>query len=132
MAKMLSSDEVRTAEDLKREVVEVPEWGGAVIVRALTAQELDEFKSSNLIRTGDKYEANLVNGRARLVVRALVNEDGSRMFTDADAEELGKKSSTAIHRLYAAAARLTPLNEEAEEAIAKNSPAAQGDSSSLD
>jgi hypothetical protein len=60
----------------------------------------------------------VTNARAKLLVRVLVTESGTRIFGDRDAPDLGKKSSLVINRLYEAAARLSGMSEE-EEAVAE-------------
>ena len=46
----LNREAILAAEDLPRELVEVPEWGGAVYVRALTGAERDQFEASKIGR----------------------------------------------------------------------------------
>ena len=46
--KLLSRDEILAASDLTKELVEVPEWGGSVYVRAMTGTERDSYEESVL------------------------------------------------------------------------------------
>ena len=42
---ILTRDEILESEDLATETVSVPEWGGSVIVRALTGTERDAYEA---------------------------------------------------------------------------------------
>jgi hypothetical protein len=54
------------ANTLPRVEVQVPEWGGSVWVRTLTAAELDAFEASTVTRDRNgETKPNLVNVRAR-------------------------------------------------------------------
>ena len=119
-----------TRGTLKRELVAVPEWGGAVIVQELTAADRDAFEASCVIKKGKSLEANLVNLRAKLIARAVVGEDGTRVFADADAEQLGQLSAAAVNRLFEVAQRLSGLTDQDVEELVGNSaggaPASSG------
>ena len=135
------------ADDIPDEDVPCPEWArdgwdGTVKVRGLTGTERDAFEESNRqIRPvrgangkpdGQEVVPMLANVRARLVVKcALDPEDDTRLFTDQDANALGKKSAKVLDRLFDVASRLSGLTEEDIEELAKNSAAAaSGDSPS--
>jgi hypothetical protein len=110
----LSADAILAADDIVTEAVDCPEWGGKVLVKAMTGAERDSFEQS-IRRNG---QLDVTNARAKLLVRVLVTESGTRIFGDRDAPDLGKKSSLVINRLYEAAARLSGMSEE-EEAVAE-------------
>jgi len=137
----LSRDAILEAKD--RELVEVdcPEWGGTVLVRGMTGKERDQFEISlaggpgavqvQRGRAGGQPGRDLVNLRAKIVARCVVDEDGQRLFADADAVALGEKSGAAIDRVFAVAARLSGMGEEdAEEMAANFGEEAGGESSS--
>jgi hypothetical protein len=63
---------------------------------------------------------NLRNIRAKLVALTVVDEDGNRIFSDEDAEALGKKSAAALDRIFAVAQRLSGLRPEDVEELAGN------------
>jgi hypothetical protein len=44
--------------------VSVPEWGGEVVVRALTGAERDAFEQSTIEQRGKSVKTNLANIRA--------------------------------------------------------------------
>lgn len=129
---LLTRDQILSAADLKRETLDVPEWGGEVIVRSLTGAERDAFEDSVVKQRGKTRELNLRNARARLVSLSLIDESGSRLFSDGDVEALGRKSAAALDRVFAAAQRLSGLTENDIDELAKNSESGQSDSSTSD
>lgn len=128
---MLSRDDILKADDITTREVEVPEWGGTVIVRGLSAKERDNWEASLLRQRGNQMVRDSSNIRAKLVVRVLVDDDGKRLFSDGDAAVLGDKCIAAIDRIFETAAELSAITDEDVEELAKNSEAGQtGDSSS--
>jgi hypothetical protein len=120
VSKFLTRDAILKAQDLPTEVVEIPEWNGAVIVRGLTGAERDAFEQSIVETRGKNTRMNLRNIRAKLVALTVVDEDGNRIFSDEDAEALGKKSAAALDRVFAVAQRLSGLRPEDVEELAGN------------
>jgi len=121
---ILNRNAILAAPDIVTETVTVPEWGGEVLVKAISAAERDEFEQAivQMRRSGKRTEMefNRSNFRARLAARALVDEDGDRLFSDADVELLGAKSASALDRVYEAAARLAGITKNDEEELEKN------------
>ena len=129
----LSRDDILKAEDLGAEEVDlsgIPGYNGTVLVRGLTGRERDEFEASIMVRHAGKLVQDFANTRAKLVAKCVVDDDGQRMFTDADAAALGEKSSAVIDRLFAVAARLSGLRDEDMEEIGADFGGASGGSSS--
>ncbi len=116
----LSRDEILQAQDLPTEDVPVLEWGGVCRVRGLTGAERDAFEQSIVETRGKNTRMNLRNIRAKLVALTVVDEDGNRIFSDEDAEALGKKSAAALDRIFAVAQRLSGLRPEDVEELAGN------------
>lgn len=112
---MTTKDTILQAQDLETEKITVPEWGCDVNISTMTGTERDAFDQS-LVVDGRR---NIDNLRARLLVKTLVDDDGARLFTDAEAVDLGKKSAAAIDRCFDVAQRLNGLGAVQEE-IAKN------------
>jgi hypothetical protein len=121
----LTRDAILAAQDLKRIEVSVPEWGGTVLVRAMTGAERDAWEQS--LTVGGKLDVS--NVRARLVASCAVDESGALLFSPADAVALGSKSGAALERVAKVAQRLNGLTEEAlEDARGNSSAAPSGDS----
>lgn len=129
---LLSKDAILGAEDLITEDVEVPEWGGTVRVRMMTGAERDAFEESLSRTKGKSVKTNLANLRARLVAKTVVNEQGKRLFTDAEAGVLGQKSAAALDRVFEAARRLNGMTEQDVEDLTEDFPEEDGEPSSTD
>jgi len=113
--KVLTRDAILGAEDLKRERVEVPEWGGAVFVQELTGQDRDEWESSIVSIQGTEAKIDSRNLRAKLVSLCVVDEDGKRLFTTKDVQALGRKSAAALDRIVEVSKRMSALNDDTLE-----------------
>jgi hypothetical protein len=136
MAELLTRTQILEAEDLEREVVPVPEWGGSVLIRGLTGRERDAFEVS-IVRMqggapGAGMERSLQNIRARLVAMSAIDESGARLFEDRDVRALGEKSAAALDRLFDVARRLSGLSEgEVQEMAEDFGGGPSGDSGSI-
>ena len=113
---ILSRDAILKSDDLKKETVSVPEWGGDVIVAAMTGEARDEWEQSLV----SGKTVSLANIRARLVAATVVDEKGQRMFSNADVAALGKKSAAALERCVKVAQRLNRLTESELGELSKN------------
>lgn len=119
------------------EDVSVPEWGGVVRVSEMVAVDRDAWEESCIKsekgKDGkEKQSANLANIRARLVAKCVVDpETGARMFSDAEADGLGRQSSKIIARLFDVAQRLNALTDsDVKELQGKSEAAPEGPSPS--
>jgi len=128
----LSANDILNVDDIQTEVVDVPEWGGKVTVKGMTAAEADAYER-RLVRLDNKGNTtlgSLTNITAFYLVQCIVDDTGKRMFKDSDAAALGTKSSAALARLYKVARRLSGGTEDEVEAEAEAFDEAQdGDSS---
>src|SRR5215469_7289904 len=120
----LSRDDILKAEDAAIEEVDLsglPGYSGSVLVRGMTGRERDAFETSMLERGhGGRMVPNTANTRAKLAVRCVVDEDGNRLFTDADATALGEKNGAAIDRIFAVAARLSGMGDDQRDEVARD------------
>lgn len=111
---MLDRKSIFKAVDLDIKNVAVPEWGGVLCVRGLTARERDHFEASI------GASANLDNLRARLVVLTICDTEGERVFKDSDAIELGKKNAQVVNRLFDIARSMSGMSDEDVQELEKN------------
>ena len=118
---LLTKSAILSADDLKTEDVEVPEWGGAVRVRAFSGRERDAFEASLVRDDGKDRKVDLTNMRARLVALTVVDETGQKLFTHDDVDLLGAKSGAALDRVFAVAQKLNGLSAADVEDLTKNS-----------
>lgn len=127
---MLSKEDILRINDLRVEVVDVPEWGGQVKIRELTAGQRDKFEQDNMQRIGKSYQVNLIDMRARLAALSIIDDNGNRMFNDSEIRRLSEKSAKALDRIFNACQRLNALGSNDD--ILKNSNTAQTDDSLSD
>ena len=102
---LLTKDSILSSNDLPNDIVEVPQWGGSVKVRGMTAGERDRFE--DMIRT-----KGLGALRATLAAMCIIDEDGKRLFTDIEVNKLGDKSAEALDLVVEVASRLSGLTPE--------------------
>jgi hypothetical protein len=122
---MLTREKILSLRTLPTEKVEVAQLGGWVLVRGLTGKERDAFETSMFVERkldGGKVErkTDVANLRARLVVKCLVDEQGERLFEDAEAEILGDIDGSVLDRLFDVAQRLSGMAPGQIEGAAKN------------
>lgn len=123
---LLTKDQILAANDKPTKDVPVPEWGGDVRVRTMSASERDQWENE----TYGSGKVNTVDFRARFVALCLVDEAGVRVFTDEEVAELGTKSAAAMQRVFNAAQTLNALTGKDIEELEKNSEAVPSDGSS--
>lgn len=120
MAK-LTRRQILDVDDIRREVLHIPEWGGEITVRSLTAEERDDFDTSCLVKNGNKRDFNTRNLRAKLCVRCIVDDDDQPLFSIEDIQRLGGKSASALTKVFEVAQRLSRIGDQHIEELAKNS-----------
>lgn len=102
--KILSVSDILDAADLAEEVVEIPEWGGAVRVRALTLEEqLAISKAATVNGEADVERAGLLS---------LLHSIVEPKFSEEHLVLLGKKNGRAVLRVLKVVQRLSGLSEE--------------------
>ena len=114
---------------LPMERVELPELGGAVFVRAMGGKERDAWEMSLLSGKGKRQRMDYNNVRAKLAVRCLCDESGTRLLGDEDADALGGLHVTTLNKIYEAAQRLCGVRDEDVEELGKSSAPADGNDS---
>lgn len=129
----LSKAQILGADDSGFEDVRVPEWGGGIVrVASMSGLEKDAFEASLTTITQQRdgkvtQKMNLANVRAKLAARCMVDENGRRLFEDADVLELGRKSAAALDRVIVVAKRLNAIDDADLKALTeslKNDPPA--------
>lgn len=135
---LLTKDQILSARSrLKTQVVDVPEWGGSVIVCELTGSMRDAFEGAMVQgRVNGSTQLNMTNVRARLAAFSIVNPDDfieetyapdnipdqaryllkdsktpRRMFTDAEIADLGQLSAAALSRVADVAQKLSGIGQ---------------------
>jgi hypothetical protein len=122
---ILTREQILSAADIQSETIPVPEWGGEVIVKALTGKERDQFEASVVDTSGKRTRFKPENIRAKLVALSVVGEDGKRVFSTSDVERLGDKCAAALERVFKVASQLSGITEADIEELEKNSSSSQ-------
>jgi len=118
---ILTKDQILEVDDLKSVSVEVPEWGGTVLVRSMNGSDRDAFDSSLYITNADgSRTAEMSNLRSKLVALTMVDEANVRLFEVADIPRLALKSAAALERVFEAAQRINGIGAKAEGEALKN------------
>ena len=107
----LTRDQILQVEDITKELVSVPEWGGEVYVRGMTGDERDTFEGSLLVNRGKDQTVNLRNIRAKLASLTVCDEKGKRIFSEADTLALARKSAAALQRVFVVAQKLSGITD---------------------
>jgi hypothetical protein len=119
----LTKAKILEANDIKLKELDMSqEWGGTVYIRTITGTERDQFE--------DSYAEQKMRGfRVRFLVLTLCDDKGDRLFSDGDAELLGKKSSASINKAFDAAWSHNAFTPEAVNELGNDSPGDQNASS---
>jgi hypothetical protein len=131
----LTREQILNCSDLEDiEIVDVPEWGGKVRVKALSGKERDKYETS-LMEFDSKakkviYKAE--NVKARLAAYSIVDENGTRMFSDKDILTLGNKSAKALNRVVDVCRRKSGITDDDMADLEKNSEATTTEDSPTD
>lgn len=99
----LTRDAILQRDDIPKEQVGCPEWGGSVTVRGLTVAERNSLASSD-----EKTAAQ------QAIVICAIDDKGAPLFEAGDVEALGGKNPAVIDRLAAAIMRLSGVGSAAE------------------
>ncbi len=141
--KVLNFQDIRRVDDLKEEYAEVPEWGGQVLIREMTAGDRDWFEGSlvaeaatAILTTEDAKGNKLSMDRFRVkLVAACVVDPGTkrRIFDTPDkVEVLAQKSGSVVSTLAEVAQRLNKMTEKDIQEMADELGKALAASSSSD
>lgn len=126
---MLTKEQILSIQDLKSKTVEVPEWGGSVMVWELTGEERDAFEATLFTGEGKERKLDQRNLRARLCSFAIKDEEGKPVFSMEDVKALGRKNSTALARVFDVAQALSGLDDKSEDKAKKSSKDESSDAS---
>lgn len=105
------------ARELPRKTIHIPELGGDVIVQGMSGAQRDEFERSLRKPNGD-LRGNI---RARAIVRSVINEDGSRVFSDDDIAAVGRMRADIAQRIWNAQQELSGISESDAKELGEDS-----------
>lgn len=117
---ILGRDQILNVKDIKTETIHVPEWDGDVKVKMLSGTEREEFESSLFDEKTGSVKTNMRNLRSRLISLCVVDDAGTRIFSDKDIEILSQKSARALDRVFKIAQSLNAIGQKEMEDLTKN------------
>ena len=113
----LTAADILNCDDSSKEKINIPEWGGDVYIKVMSGSERDSWE----LYYGKEIEkTNSVNVRSKLAGLTLCDEQGKRLFSDGQIAALGKKSGSALERVYVESLRINKVTESDIEALEKN------------
>lgn len=117
---VLSKNDILGADDLPFQEIEVPEWGGTIRLKTLMEDELGPYEEGLIDMAGESRRVVLKNMRAKLLVLAIVDEKGKRLFNDNEIAALAKKSAKAMDRVFTVAQKMNGLGKDYVDDMVKN------------
>jgi len=122
---VLNRDQILSAKDRAQEVLSIPEWGGDVMITALSVRDrsivLSEWSRLGAVqKDGGDPAGAMLEIKLRLVALSVTDAEGVPLFTAEDMAELAKKSNQAIGAISDAAITLNKFFASATEDAAKN------------
>ena len=122
---MLNRDQILSAKDRAQQTINIPEWGGDVMITALSVRDrslvLGEWARLGTAQTDVSGRAGaMVEIKVRLVALSVTDAEGVPLFTLDDMAALATKSETAIGVISDAAITLNKFFVSATEDAAKN------------
>lgn len=123
MSNYLSRDDILSANDIQVEELPVPEWGGVICVKTLTAEERDMLEAEivQMSPDGKPKAMKLDTLRSTVAFLGICDSDGNRLFTDKkDIAALKKKSAAALDRVVARIQEMSAMSPADIEKLTAN------------
>ena len=96
----------------KVQEIDLPEWGGSVFLREITAGQRDRYDAWQIEQSGASKYYDI---RARLLVLCICDPDGNRLFSDNEMVEITNLPAQAIDKLWDAACHIVGLRGDVEK-----------------
>ena len=116
---LLTRNQILEAKDIKTKTISVPEWGGDIMIKQLSAKDYNDIEMSQInikkIRAKQLFQnkdidvdfEEVINDNAiknrniMLIVKSCVDENMQPLFDEADVELLASKNVNVIDRIVA-------------------------------
>jgi len=112
--KILSFDEILAAPDLGEKTVEVPDWGGSVVVRGMTKKEQQQLRR----QAADPLTGELDTDRMEVLMLAHCLVEPKIAIEQA--EQLAQKSAAAFDKVLEAIMDAAGLSEAVQKEAMKS------------
>lgn len=131
--KDLNINDILNSDDLKKEVVDIEQWGGRITIQEMTGASLDEYESSlwEIENVDGKVSINRdsSNARAKLIAACVVDSAGNKMFKSPEqVKALGSKSGKVLDLIHKKCREINGLENSGEDE-GKSEANQSGDSS---
>jgi hypothetical protein len=110
----LTKEQILSAQDIKTTDVDVPEWGGVIRVRNLSALERRQ-----LLRKSMEDELDEDQTEIAFFVKCIVDETGQPLFNADEIKAIANKSASAYTKIVSAVLNINALTTDAIEDIKK-------------
>lgn len=119
----LLGKEILSRDTFTRKTIEIPEWGGEIVVRGLSGHEAMTINQTAIEiaddRANGKFDAaKAERWEARTVVCGWINEDGSSVLSAQDVDALLGKETEIISRIAREIRILSGMEKAKDEAEA--------------
>lgn len=111
---------VFSVEDIKKERLELEDWGGYVWVHSLSSSAHEKLVQSCMRGTGKNRTMDMVGYQSKLTVLCARDDEGKRIFGDDHAAQLAEKASGPISKIANKAQELSGFGEGAVETAKEN------------
>lgn len=124
--KPLTKSDILSVQDNHIKVLDVPEWGGKVHLRAMGVEQRMEFlvsvgKMQDIAKNDALAAAQYyLQVQCGLLISSIVDSAGTRCFTLDDIAALAQKSPAVINKIYDEIVRFNSFAVESQEEETKN------------
>lgn len=116
MSDFLTVGKILDSDDIKYEPLEIPEWGGKVLLKSLSGEERDKVE-----RMARQFSAGEIPGySAEIAAMTVCDGNKKLLFTNAELPRLRKKSGAILRKIFDAVAKQNLLTPDAIQDAAKN------------
>lgn len=117
--KLSLRDQIFNAQDIQEEIITVPQWGNAkILIKGLDGKARSDLMSGTVDAKGN---VNISKMYMDLVIQSCFDpETGEKLFSIGDIQALQKKSGAALDVIQQAAMKLSGLDSEGRQDMAKN------------
>lgn len=118
----LTRDQILAARPMRCEEIDIPELGGIVRVRMMSAGDRERYESGLIDDTAGDARRRIRVGElaARLVVFSVVDAEGRLVFSEQDIPQVAALDADVVRRIADVATRLNKIGAAAAEAAGKN------------
>lgn len=122
--RLLSLDEIMAAPDIRREIVDMPEWGGAIEIQGLSLEQTEAIRAeATVIVPGPGGSPGKDLDSDKFAYGLLAASAVNPPMTVEQARDLRKKAAVPMDRLFKRVLAISGLTKEAAQQ-AEKSPSA--------